>query len=230
MLNHIGDYIMPLSKCTAVELRPWIDNNNGGIERTAFRFTYEEIVPDSKLAAIRRFTGDLRPRYITLFADRNAPIEQQLEMESLMKELAEKGPSSFPNLHVMSYEQEVLPYCRVYTQNTKNHQINDLIRDVQGNPRIYNTITIHCESMLVKGEEVPINPSNVRYQAEQQRNYFINNDDRNGIRRYYEPSAVMDYAPEDEGDGDASSEIPIESQVPPVTPPPATNKPNFIKR
>lgn len=170
---------MPLSKCTNAQPIKWVDNE--GRERTAFRLEWMELHPNQ----LDVLTGRVRPRYITLFG--STP-----EQDALFQTLVDNN--KIEDQYVMSYAQEVKPYCRVYTQTTKNHQANEFIMDeVTGKPRIYTTITVHCLSEINKeGKETPRFINDVIRVANNQRDYFINNDDSNGIRRYWEPETTTD--------------------------------------
>lgn len=161
---------MPLCKCKEVEIRPW---KNAGEDRMAFRCTYAEINP----SRIDMLTGAYRDRYITLFG-KNSEAEVAFKTELI-------DTNKVPNLFVMSYACKVLPYCRIYTQATKNHNVGDYIIDeTTGKPRIYDTIIVDCESIIVDGKEVPKNMSQVERNAANQRAWYMNNDDKNGLRRY----------------------------------------------
>lgn len=189
-----------MCKCVNVQTYDWLEAN--GTPRKAFRTEWEELNPNP----LDRVLGLLRNKFVTLFGN-NAECDQAFA------ELVEKN--AVPNAMIMSYEQEVKPYCRAYSQASKNHQAGDLIMDeTTGKPRLYTTIIVHCRSIMSQeGKEVPMNMSEVIRLANNQRDYFINNDDSNGIRRYYEPADVMgiDNLPEDIDD---AADAPIEAFAP----------------
>lgn len=192
---------MPMCKCINVQTYEWQEPN--GTPRKAFRCEWEEMNPNP----LDKVLGLLRNRFITLFA-------RDAEGDEAFQQLVDKN--SIPNCMVMSFVQEVKPYCRAYTQATKTHQAGELIIDeITSKPRLYTSITVHCRSILDKdGKEVPMNMSEVIRLANNQRKYFIENDDANGVRRYWEPEDVMDIDSSTNIEEDDVQDVPAEVFAP----------------
>lgn len=215
---------MPMCKCVNVQTYDWQEPN--GTPRKAFRTEWEELNPNP----LDKVLGLLRNRFITLFA-------RDAEGDAAFEELVTKN--AIPNAMVMSFVQEVKPYCRAYSQASKSHRAGELIIDeVTGKPRLYTSITVHCRSILDKdGKEVPMNMSEVIRLANNQRKYFVENDDSNGVRRYWEPEEVMniDTVPENTDDvEDVPAEVfapttPQQAQ-PATTAAPTAHRPVMPKR
>lgn len=203
---------MPYSRCTAVEVREWTDRENN--KRMAFRCTFDEVNAD----AISILTGAVRSRSITLFGP-NAQADETFKTEVVDK-------NRVPNRFVMTYACPVKPYCRTYSQNSRNHQAGEIIRNEDGSPKIYTTINVDCFALFNsetnkailddKGAEQPANMAEVQRIANNQREYFINNDDANGVRRFYEPELVMNLVADVEEE--APLELPTEQLTPTATP------------
>lgn len=195
-----------MCKCINVQTYDWQEPN--GTPRKAFRTEWEELNPNP----LDKVLGLLRNRFITLFA-------RDAEGDAAFEEIITKN--AIPNTMIMSFEQPVKPYCRAYTQTSKSHQAGELIIDeTTGKPRLYTSITVHCRSEIKEEKEVPKNMSEVIRLANNQRKYFIENDDSNGVRRYWEPEDVMniDTVPENTDDVE---DVPAEVFAPTTPPQPA---------
>lgn len=207
---------MPLCKVTHSELIPWTDNS--GNQRTGFRLTFEQVNAD----AISILNGSARPHYITMFG---RTIENEIAFEQAI------AAGKLPNRLVIAYPCKVKPYLRTYQQDTKKHQAGEFIMDtITGLPRVFDTIYVDCLAVKHGEEEVPENMSEVIARANNQREYWINNDDANGIRRFYEvdegtPAAEsFDQAAED---AKAAATADIDNTPPAQGTNPNVNRPNL---
>ena len=92
---------------------------------------------------------------------------------------------------IMLWEVKVSPFLRTYSTTVGNHAAGDTVVDADGNPRVYSSVMVPCETHIVDGKEVPKNRAQVEAQAVKNRKYFIEKG------RYLEVNGSDAYVPDE---------------------------------